>query len=239
MAELYWAHLPEHTDILTEGYIGVTIHDSKYRFQQHVKEANRQEYAKWHFSRAIKKYGKQIICETLVIADEKFCYQLEFKLRPENGIGWNMAAGGQRPMRNPESYGEVWKRKLRECNLGKVHKQESLQKLSDLSKSCWAREDYRETQMRLTESRKVSLEPSPKFWHTGKEKHTAPYAREIYEQYFKNPLTPLKKVLELSNLEVTDKNYQSALILVRYFRGGWNPVLDSDWTGEFENKEVT
>ena len=38
MAVVYWIHLPEHTDMFSEGYIGVT-ENIKRRYYEHLKLA--------------------------------------------------------------------------------------------------------------------------------------------------------------------------------------------------------
>lgn len=235
MAEVYWIHLPEHTDMFSEGYIGVTRHDVKHRFTQHVQEANRREYAKWHFTRAIKKYGQSLVAETLVVAEEEYCYELELKLRPQNFIGWNMAAGGQRPIRNPDSYGDVWKQKLREHNLGKEHGQETLNKLSVLSKSWWANEDYQAKMLVATQANKVSEVVENGFWkRSTKKNRVLPIADVLYKAYYEYPNLFMPQILEILNL---DESYlQPFRRIARKFRGGWNPHEDPLWLDQFKKE---
>lgn len=93
MAEVYWIHLEEHTDMFSQGYIGVTKHSAKERFAEHKHRANMD--SDLNISKAIRKYGSEnLIVDTLVIADMDYCFNVESKLRPSAFIGWNISVGG-------------------------------------------------------------------------------------------------------------------------------------------------
>ena len=97
-SSVYWIHLPEHTDILTQGYIGVS-NNTKYRWREHQSRTENI-----HLQRAIKKYSwDNLIKEVIVIADNLYCLAVEFKLRAKDSIGWNIVAGGGMP---PSSLGK-------------------------------------------------------------------------------------------------------------------------------------
>lgn len=81
MAILYWVHLPEHTDIFTQGYVGVTSNAHR-RFTSHKHK--------------FKEYSNSLISSTILIADKSYCYLIEQKLRLEKNIGWNKSRGGYR-----------------------------------------------------------------------------------------------------------------------------------------------
>lgn len=81
MAHVYWLHLPEHTNFLTEGYIGAAS-DIEARLRSH----------KYRF----KKMWEKISVKILVQSTIDYCFELEAKLRPNRNIGWNVAAGGYR-----------------------------------------------------------------------------------------------------------------------------------------------
>lgn len=95
MGCVYWIHLPEHTNILTEGYIGVTSRSANERFAEHLSHA--KSGSKVTLSNAIRKYGDKIVVKTLLIADDEYCLDIERKLRPHGPIGWNVVAGGGKP----------------------------------------------------------------------------------------------------------------------------------------------
>ncbi len=81
MATVYWIHLPEHTDMFTQGYIGVTP-DLKKRIKEHRFR--------------LKEIKDRIIFTAIVLAEKSYCYFIEKKLRSARNIGWNKAPGGWR-----------------------------------------------------------------------------------------------------------------------------------------------
>lgn len=92
---VYWLHLPEHTNIMTQGYVGVTK-DVRQRFMCH-----RYRTENVHLKRAIKKYGwENIVKTTVLIAEKVYCLMVEAKLRAFSKIGWNEACGGGAPPAN-------------------------------------------------------------------------------------------------------------------------------------------
>jgi len=118
---VYWIHHPEHTDMLTQGYIGVSSNPER-RFIQHSRKKENK-----HLASAIQKHGWDILVKkTLLIADEAYCLDIEAKLRPSESIGWNIVCGGGKP---PVRYGNkdrlgipsVWKgKKLSEDHCKKL-----------------------------------------------------------------------------------------------------------------------
>lgn len=89
---LYWIHLPEHTNITTQGYVGITNNFNK-RMIKH-KSANENP----HLYNAIKKYGwDNLIKQQMVISTKDYIVDLEKKLRSADHIGWNIAPGGGIP----------------------------------------------------------------------------------------------------------------------------------------------
>ena len=87
---VYWIHLPEHTNMFTQGYIGVS-HRPEDRLYEHVNSKNT------HLSNAINKYGSKIIQSIILVGSEDYCYEIEEKLRPNDHIGWNIVKGGGHP----------------------------------------------------------------------------------------------------------------------------------------------
>jgi predicted GIY-YIG superfamily endonuclease len=89
---VYWIHNPEHTDMFTQGYIGITKNIKK-RWSDHAKRT-----ANNHLLHAIKKYGwDSLVKEVVLVADEAYCLMVEAKLRAEDKIGWNIIKGGGKP----------------------------------------------------------------------------------------------------------------------------------------------
>jgi len=125
---VYWIHHPEHTDMFTQGYIGIT-NNTKTRWNDHNKRPSNL-----HIERAIKKYGwDSLVKEVVLVADRNYCLNIELQLRPKNSIGWNVVLGGGNPL---SSLGkkficsEETKRKLSIANTGKKHTPEMQIKLN-------------------------------------------------------------------------------------------------------------
>lgn len=241
---VYWIHLAEHTDFTKEGYVGVTSKEggAEVRFKEHLTESRRKGYARYHIARAIKKYGEtNIFVKTLMIGTDEYCYQMEFKLRPEANIGWNMAPGGQRPLRNPESFGDEWKDKLRQCNLGKIHTEDTKAKLSEISLYHHSRPEYRKRLLDISNSKKVSEVPKERFWeysltHPSMAGEINVIADKVYEKYWENQYLTAKDIA--NSLGFEEYGYQLQIVkLSRFFRAGWNPEEDVSWVNDYKFKE--
>ncbi len=157
MAFVYWIHLPEHTDVTKDGYVGFTSKTVESRFKQHRDDSIREKYKNLPIYNAMNKYGNLLVVETLVEGSNEYCLMIENKLRPEVKIGWNIKIGGDfgslgvkaseetklkmSETRRGESNGfygkehsEETKQKLREINLGKKASEETKNKLSAMRK---------------------------------------------------------------------------------------------------------
>lgn len=98
MACVYWIKRPEHTDMFTQGYIGVTSKTAEKRFKVHVDTSNAKTSRQSIVHKAIKSIGKDNLeLRTVLIGTEEYCYDIENKLRPTEMIGWNVAIGGTKP----------------------------------------------------------------------------------------------------------------------------------------------
>jgi predicted GIY-YIG superfamily endonuclease len=92
MFNVYWIHHKDHTDMFSQGYVGVT-NNVKRRWFRHSRYSENQ-----HLKNAIRKYGwDNLIKEVIIVANKSYCYAMETKLRPEDQIGWNISAGGSQP----------------------------------------------------------------------------------------------------------------------------------------------
>lgn len=108
---VYWIHHPEHKDIFSQGYVGVSNNAEK-RWDFHRGSATNA-----HLRSAVKKYGwNNLIKRVVLIADKNYCFDIEKKLRPAENTGWNIAPGGgtppghimrgdEHPARRPENRG--------------------------------------------------------------------------------------------------------------------------------------
>lgn len=89
---VYWIRCADHTDMFSQGYIGVSKNVQR-RFVEHQRKTENA-----HLKSAILKYGWGALIKTeILIADEDYCLDIEAKLRPGKNIGWNLTAGGGRP----------------------------------------------------------------------------------------------------------------------------------------------
>jgi hypothetical protein len=92
MTCVYWIRQKDHTDIFSQGYVGVSSRFSRRLWEHENKTQNA------HFQHAIKKYGwDSLIKEKVIIGDEDYCYEMEAKLRPTEKMGWNLVVGGGKP----------------------------------------------------------------------------------------------------------------------------------------------
>ena len=88
---VYWIRLPEHTDVSTEGYVGITK-NLKERIRSHKK--NRRKTV---LTSAAKKYSWEsfvvdVVYENLSLQE---ALSTEAALRPDQRIGWNCQRGGE------------------------------------------------------------------------------------------------------------------------------------------------
>ena len=131
-SSVYWIHHPEHTNMFTQGYIGVSK-ELKRRFSSH-----RAKPSNLHMKHAITKYGwDTLIKEVMVIASKEYCLDVEIKLRPADKIGWNVVLGGGNPpisRRSGFKHTDEAKEKNRQAHLGKKASEETKRKLSAIRK---------------------------------------------------------------------------------------------------------
>ena len=124
---VYWLRHQSHTDILTQGYVGVTNNFTTRLRNHKSKKCNP------HLTHAIEKYGwENIVKQIVVIAEDTYCLMFEKKLRATANIGWNVVEGGGKP---PVSR---WNKGIpalphvieavKKANTGRIHTQEEKEK---------------------------------------------------------------------------------------------------------------
>lgn len=121
-ASVYWIHLPEHTDKLTQGYIGITT-DLRRRWRDHKSKTSKSHALK----NAIKKYGDYLVWEPIHtnLTYEEAC-KYETNYRPTDHIGWNIKEGGGNSQL-PQSVRD----KISKAHKGKVLTQEHRDNISN------------------------------------------------------------------------------------------------------------
>ena len=134
---VYWVHRPEHTDILRQGYVGISRRFER-RIWEHLK-LTQNKYLK----NAINKYGwDNLVKEKVLIGKEDYCLEIEAKLRPADKIGWNLVKGGNKPPVNRWNAGT--KGLMTSWLKGKSLPEEIKQKVSVGVKKLWQDPEYRQ-----------------------------------------------------------------------------------------------
>jgi len=97
-AQLYWIRAAHHSDVTLDGYVGVSKNAKTRWLYGHQWAHRKGRHENPRLANAISKHGWDNLVKTvLVVAEENYCYDLERKLRPTDGIGWNLATGGGKP----------------------------------------------------------------------------------------------------------------------------------------------
>ena len=133
MAIVYWAHLKDHTDPKTQGYIGITSQSLKKRMSGHLNDSNSKSDLIFH--KAIRKYGfDNIVFDKLHEGDIEFIRLVEWMYRSNPRVGWNVAIGGGEVMtgrkHSVETKAKISKANTGKLRLGTAHTEESKRKLS-------------------------------------------------------------------------------------------------------------
>ena len=137
VASVYWIRRQDHTDMTSQGYIGVSM-NAELRFEQHLKRTQNR-----HLKFAIQKYGwDNLVKSQILIAKEDYCLDIERKLRPADNIGWNCVAGGGKPPINRWNLGT--KGVVKAWNKGLKMSDETRAKVSAAAKEQWTRLGMRE-----------------------------------------------------------------------------------------------
>jgi group I intron endonuclease len=132
---VYWVHRPEHTDILRQGYVGISKRFER-RIWEHLKLTQNR-----YLKNAINKYGwNNLVKEKVLIGKEDYCLDIELKLRPEDKIGWNLIKGGNKP---PVTAGN-FKKGMTAWNKGKAWTEETKAKVSAGVAKLWQDPEYRQ-----------------------------------------------------------------------------------------------
>jgi len=132
---VYWVHRPEHTDILRQGYVGISKRFER-RIWEHLKLTQNR-----YLKNAINKYGwDNLVKEKVLIGKEDYCLEIESKLRPADKIGWNLVKGGNKP---PITIGG-FKKGMTAWNKGKAWTEETKTKVSAGVAKLWQDPEYRQ-----------------------------------------------------------------------------------------------
>ena len=137
VCSVYWIRCAEHTDITSQGYIGVSSRFDRRMWEHSKLKGNR------HLKFAMKKYGWDNLVKTqILIAEEDYCLDIEHKLRPTDDIGWNCVSGGGKPPINRWNLGT--KGIMIPWNKGLHLSEEMREQISKKVKNLWENTEYRE-----------------------------------------------------------------------------------------------
>lgn len=209
MCHVYWIHLDTHSDILTEGYIGITSKTPSVRFNEHKCAAKSSDSI---IHRAIRKYGKQLKISTLLEGSLDYCLSIEETLRPTENIGWNMAIGGLS---------------------GTPHTIETRLKISEAQKSLWTperREYFSKMKKGLplsvktiaAQKEKRKLTPS---WLEAKADKDFWTMADVFYEFFKENSNRSRRVFA-SEFDIPASKFQ---VILKKFKNNWNPLQDESW----------
>lgn len=130
MAELYWIRTPEMSDMFSEGYIGMSTISARHRWNAHKAASKVPEKQHLPIYRAFHKHGAEgLVMQVLVSGPDDYITDLEAKLRPDVGIGWNCAQGGQATGKGRKASKESIE-KRRKKMLGFKHSEETRKNMS-------------------------------------------------------------------------------------------------------------
>lgn len=253
--------------MFTEGYIGVTSKTAEERYKVHVDTSNSKASRQSVVHKAIKSIGKDnLVVDTIVIAEEWYCYDLENKLRPTEKIGWNVAIGGTKP---PGVKGlpvsQETRDKLSKALKGKRNSPEAIergrQKLigfkhtdetkAKVSAALRLRKPTEKMLMLLAERNKARIgstrdqSSKDKQSQTLKDKgwwNTKRANPEVWKQaewlfgMFHEGWTRYKLARAYDGFGKVGDCLES---MWKHFSNGWNPSEDQLWLSDFKNKEAS
>jgi len=86
---VYWIRGSTHSEVLTEGYVGISV-DPYKRFVEHKNSKAK------YYNKDFKQNLGEGLCtlELLFYGSVRECFDLENELRPFSNIGWNISPGG-------------------------------------------------------------------------------------------------------------------------------------------------
>jgi hypothetical protein len=185
--------------MFSQGYIGVAAKGAVHRFKEHQSKA--RGGSKLPIHNAIRKYGELLIIEEVILADVKYCYELENKLRPTPRIGYNCDAGGN-------------------CNrLGSKLSEDTRQKLSFIAKA----QGRKPNQAALDNSAKTNSKKVAWLCQFS-NKSVWKMADEVYKYFVENPTHGYSKAA--TALGVTKDQLST---MFKKIKAGWNPNEDTEW----------
>lgn len=205
--EVYWIKHPEHKDLTTEGYVGITSQGVAKRFSKHISDSENTSHG-YVLHKALNKYGKSNLeVVTLCKCSYSYAMDLENSLRSKPFVGWNMAIGGGG---NPEHL-RVFTKTEEFSDMRSTH-----------MKVAWGDPDYRK---KVLDSRKRYFQSTPP-WRRGEKsisRDVWKFAGECYRLYSnmgwgRNKCSNYLMIPNLNHVRFFE-----------HFKAGWNPLVDEDY----------
>lgn len=223
MAFVYWIHLPEHTDISKEGYVGFTSRTVDQRFAHHKQSMTEAKLSHYVLYRAMKKYGKRLIVTTLVEGSQEYCLEVEGRLRPLPSMGWNMSCGGV-AARLGCSHSEDTRAKISKAQIGKTLTEDHRAAISNghLGKVHSEATKLKQSIAAKKRAKREKDEGSQKWIRPTANKNVWEQAIFLYDVFRKNDNCGCARLSEISGLfdKVKLRGMHSD------FKAGWSPSDD-------------
>lgn len=246
---VYWIHLPEHTDMFSQGYIGITTQGVEERFKEHVALSKLSGVI---LSRAIKKHGSSVIVKTVLIGSTEYCLDIEYKLRPSDRIGWNTVAGGGKPPVFTKGHTQESKDKIgagsRRTSQSEAHKAARLRKIgvprteyalrgiraSSLKRNEFARSperiielaDIKSNKSKTAKEREHLRRASQQPWETPRcDKDLWAIADRIFSFWQSKDRAGRVSVARHFQIE----SEHALTNMIKKFKNQWNPSIDAKW----------
>lgn len=257
---VYWIRHINHTDILSQGYVGITSNTPEKRFKQHIQYHLRQKI-KSNFNNAINKYHPEdsLILETICLTSKEHALFIENKLRPDDLIGWNICKGGQiglpkltdaqvqlgrkrskenTPRRKGEQhpcYGIPFSDERKQALSLKIkmfyeNNPEARKRQSESSKG---RLHTVESRAKMSSIAKSLAKDRPPWNASASDKNMWLQADIIYETYILLNCCGNFKLKNFLNVPI-----QKTKIMHKLFREGWVPVEDERWIKFYEQNKA-
>jgi group I intron endonuclease len=240
----YWIHLPEHTDICCEGYVGVTVKSADKRFKEHKYCSKRGSNLPIH--RAIRKYGDDLVIDTVFEGTFSECLEKEKCLRPLANIGYNVCVGGEvtrlgiqhteetksemsATRRGRKSSPETVK-KIRKALTGKIRSDEARANISSAAKTRRVTEGVLNTREKGVKAMREACLALKPWEHSRAVIGNWMIADDIHTFISNHSDCSYADVARHFNVVK-----HQIIAIVKKIKTGWNPTTDDDWLN-FRNK---
>lgn len=228
---VYWIHLPEHLNMLSEGYIGVASNGVEKRLSVHRHAVNNG--SELHVHRAMR-LREDYVVDVLIKAPPEYCYEVEARLRPNVNIGWNIAQGGNVSPTLGLVPSEDTRNKISASNRGRIVSEDTKLKLSLANKGRRLSQDSYEALCVRNKASKFSdlarhnakiYLKSRMPWENGKaNKFLWLKADVVYNFVWEDFESNINKVCD--KFEVSKSAIKT---LYNKIKAGWNPLQDTEW----------